>query len=137
MFYEKKIHELELMAGAYRYLEGLVEKCTTKYESFDDYIFNFDTCEYNISIPELDFEFCRYDEKRTNVVFRLKCIIKRVRDKFEYTVSRYNIHEDRDYSCPTEEAMIDMFDTFLKSDYKDYQRTIQQKTLKAINSLPG
>lgn len=137
MYYEKKIHELELTAGAYRYLESLANKYSTKYKSFDGYVFSLDTCDYNISIPELDIQYLRYDDEHTNIVFRLKCIIKRVKDKFEYTVSRFDMHEDRDYNCPTEEAMIEMFDKFLKSDYKDVQQANQRKTLKAINSLAG
>lgn len=136
MYYEKKIHELELTVGAYRYLEDLAKKYSSKYKSFGDYVFSLDPCEYNISIPSLDFQFCRCD-KHGNIVFRLKCIIQRVKNKFEYTVSRVNKHEDRDYSCPTEEAMIELFDKFLKLDYKEVQRTIQRKTLKAINSLEG
>ena len=137
MYYEKKIHELELMVGAYRYLEDLAKKYSTKYKSFDNYVFKLDPCEYNISIPELDIQFWRYDDEHINVVFRLKCIIKRVKDKFEYIVSRFDMHEDRDYNCPTEEAMIEMFDKFLKSDYKAVQQVNQRKTLKAINSLAG
>jgi hypothetical protein len=60
-----------------------------------------------------------------------------VKDKFEYIVSRFDMHTDRDYNCPTEETMIEMFDKFLKSDYKAVRRVNQQKTLKAINSLEG
>lgn len=135
MYYDKKIHELELMAGAYRYLESLAKKYTAKYKSFDAYRFNLDTCEYNISIPELTITFVRYED--IAIVFRLKCIIKRVKDKFEYTVSRFNSDEDRDYNCSTEEAMIEKFDKFLKSDYDAVQRVNQRKTLKAINSLAG
>jgi hypothetical protein len=137
MHYEKKIHELELMAGAYRYLGSLANKYSTKYKSFDGYVFSLDTCDYNISIPELDIQYLRYDDEHTNIVFRLKCIIKRVKDKFEYIVSRFDMHEDRDYNCPTEETMIEMFDKFLKSDYKAVQWVNQRKTLKAINSLEG
>lgn len=137
MHYEKKIHELELMVGAYRYLGSLANKYSAKYKSFDGYVFSLDTCDYNISIPELDIQYLRYDDEHTNIVFRLKCIIKRVKDKFEYIVSRFDMHEDRDYNCPTEEAMIEMFDKFLKSDYKAVQRVNQKKTLKAINSLAG
>ena len=137
MYYEKKINELELLAGAYRYLGSLAEKYSDKYKSFGEYIFNLDTCEYNISIPELVFQFCRYDDRRVNIAFRLTCNIKRVKDKFEYSVSHFNSHEDKDYSCSTEEDMIEIFDKFLKADYKEYQRVIQQKTLKAINSLEG
>lgn len=137
MFYEKKIHELELMAGAYRYLESLAKKYSTKYKSFDDYVFSLNTCEYNYSIPELDIQYLRYNNEHTIIVFRLKCIIKRAKDKFEYIVSRFDMHEDRDYSRSTEEAMIEMFDEFLKLDHKEVQRVNQQKTLKAINSLAG
>lgn len=137
MHYEKKIHELELLAGAYRYLESLAKKYSAKYKSFDGYVFKLDTCEHNISIPELDIQFWRYDDEHINVVFRLKCIIKCEKNKFKYTVSRFDMHEDRDYSCPTEEVMIEKFDKFLKSDYKAVQRTNQQKTLKVINSLAG
>lgn len=136
MYYEKKIHELELMAGAYRYLEELAKKYSVKYKSFGGYVFSLDTCEYNYSTPELNFQFCRYDDKH-NIVFRLKCIIKYVKNKFEYTVTRINKHEDRDYSRSTEEAMIEMFDKFLKLDHKSVQWANQQKTLKAINSLAG
>lgn len=135
MYYEKKIHELELMVGAYRYLDELAKKYTAKYKSFDTYRFNIDFCEYNISIPELNITFVRFED--IAIVFRLKCIIKRVKDKFEYTVSRFNGDEDRDYNCSTEEAMIEKFDKFLKTDYKGIQRAIQRKTLKAINSLDG
>lgn len=137
MYYEKKIQELESLTAAYKYLGSLAEKYSNKYKSFDGYIFNLDTCEYNISIPELVFQFCRYDEKRVNIVFRLTCYIKQVKDKFEYSVSHFNSHEDKDYSCSSEEDVIEMFDKFLKADYKEYQRVVLQKTLKAINSLDG
>ena len=137
MYYEKKIHELELLAGAYRYLESLAKKYSAKYKSFDDYVFILNTCEnkYDITIPELDFQFWRHDDD--HVVFHLTGNIKRVKDEFKYSVSHFNRHEDKDYSCSTEEDMIEMFDKFLKMDYKNVQQVNQRKTLKVINSLAG
>ena len=71
MYYDKKINELELTMGAYRYLEELAKKYAAKYKSFDTYRFNIDTCEYNISIPELAITFLRSEDMA--IAFRLKC----------------------------------------------------------------
>lgn len=133
--YEKKIHELELLAGAYRYLEDLAKKYTTKYEDFDNYRFNIDPCDYNISIPELTITFNRYEG--VSMVFRLKAIIKYTEKKFHYEVCHFNHKEDREYLCKTEADMIEKFDKLLKADCKYVMEQDRKKTLKAINSLAG
>ncbi len=135
MFYEKKIHELELMAGAYRYLEELAKKYTAKYKSFDTYRFSIDPCDYNISIPELTITFTRFED--TNMVFRLKGIIKYTENKFHYEICHFNHKEDKDFNCKNEDDMIGQFEKLLKADCKYVMQQDQKKTFKAINSLAG
>lgn len=135
MYYEKKIHELELMAGAYRYLEDLAKKYTAKYKSFDNYRFSIDTCDYNISIPELNITFTRIED--INMVFRLKGIIKYTEKKFHYEICHFNHKEDKDFNCKNEDDMIDQFEKLLNADCKYVMQQARKKTLKAINSLTG
>lgn len=135
MYYDKKIHELELMAGAYRYLEELAKKYTAKYKSFDTYRFNIDTCDYNISIPELNITFTRL--KDITMVFRLKGIIKYTENKFHYEICHFNHKEDKDFNCKNEDDMIEQFEKLLKADCKYVMQQDQKKTFKAINSLAG
>ena len=135
MYYEKKIHELELMAGAYRYLEDLAKKYTAKYKSFDNYRFSIDTCDYNISIPELSITFTRLED--INMVFRLKGIIKYTEKKFHYEICHFNHKEDKDFNCKNEDDMIDQFEKLLNADCKYVMQQARKKTLKAINSLKG
>ena len=135
MYYDKKIHELELMAGAYRYLEELAKKYTAKYKSFDTYRFNIDTCDYNISIPELNITFTRL--KDIAMVFRLKGIIKYTEGKFHYEICHFNHKEDKDFNCKNEDDMIMQFENLLKADCKYVMQQDQKKTFKAINSLKG
>lgn len=135
MFYEKKIHELELMTGAYRHLEELGNKYTAKYKSFDTYRFNVDPCVYNISIPELSITFTRFED--TNMVFRLKDIIKYTENKFHYEICHFNHKEDKDFNCKNEDDMIEQFEKLLKADCKYVMQQDQKKTFKAINSLAG
>ena len=135
MYYDKKIHELELMAGAYRYLEELTKKYTAKYKSFDTYRFNIDTCDYNISIPELNITFTRL--KDITMVFRLKGIIKYTENKFHYEICHFNHKEDKDFNCKNEDDMIEQFEKLLKADCKYVMQQDQKKTFKAINSLTG
>lgn len=135
MYYEKKIHELELMTGAYRYLEDLAKKYTAKYKSFDNYRFSIDTCDYNISIPELNITFTRLED--INMVFRLKGIIKYTEKKFHYEICHFNHKEDKDFNCKNEDDMIDQFETLLNADCKYLMQQARKKTLKAINSLAG
>ena len=133
--YEKKIHELELMAGAYRYLEDLAKKYSAKYKTFDAYKFNVDPCDYNISIPELTITFTRL--KDVTMVFRLKAIIKYTEKKFHYEILHFNHKEDREYTCKNEDDMIEKFEKLFKADCKYVMQQAQKKTLKAINKLPG
>jgi len=135
MYYEKKIHELELMTGAYRYLEDLAKKYTAKYKSFDNYRFSIDTCDYNISIPELSITFTRLED--INMVFRLKGIIKYTEKKFHYEICHFNHKEDKDFNCKNEDDMIDQFEKLLNADCKYVMQQARKKTLKAINSLKG
>jgi len=135
MYYEKKIHELELMAGAYRYLEDLAKKYTAKYKSFDNYRFSIDTCDYNISIPELNITFTRLED--INMVFRLKGIIKYTEKKFHYEICHFNHKEDKDFNCKNEDDMIEQFEKLLNADCKYVMQQARKKTLKAINSLAG
>ena len=135
MYYEKKIHELELMTGAYRYLEDLAKKYTAKYKSFDNYRFSIDTCDYNISIPELSITFTRLED--INMVFRLKGIIKYTEKKFHYEICHFNHKEDKDFNCKNEDDMIDQFEKLLNADCKYVMQQARKKTLKAINSLAG
>lgn len=135
MYYEKKIHELELMTGAYRYLEDLAKKYTAKYKSFDNYRFSIDTCDYNISIPELNITFIRLED--INMVFRLKGIIKYTEKKFHYEICHFNHKEDKDFNCKNEDDMIDQFEKLLNADCKYVMQQARKKTLKAINSLKG
>lgn len=135
MYYDKKIHELELMAGAYRYLEELAKKYTAKYKSFDTYRFNIDTCDYNISIPELNITFTRL--KDITMVFRLKGIIKYTEGKFHYEICHFNHKEDKDFDCKNEADMIEKFEKLLKADCEYVIEQAKKKTLKAINSLAG
>ena len=135
MYYEKKIHELELMTGAYRYLEDLAKKYTAKYKSFDNYRFSIDTCDYNISIPELNITFTRLED--INMVFRLKGIIKYTEKKFHYEICHFNHKEDKDFNCKNEDDMIDQFEKLLNADCKYVMQQARKKTLKAINSLKG
>lgn len=136
MYYDKKIHELELIAGAYRYLEELAKKYAVKYKSFDAYRFDIDTCEYNISIPELAIMFARFNKDIT-MVFRLKGIIKYTENKFHYEICHFNHKEDRDFKCKNEEDMIEQFEKLLKADCEYVMQQDKKKTLKAINSLEG
>lgn len=135
MYYEKKIHELELMTGAYRYLEDLAKKYTVKYKSFDNYRFSIDTCDYNISIPELNITFTRIED--INMVFRLKGIIKYTEKKFHYEICHFNHKEDKDFNCKNEDDMIEQFEKLLNADCKYVMQQARKKTLKAINSLAG
>ena len=135
MYYEKKIHELELMTGAYRYLEDLAKKYTAKYKSFDNYRFSIDTCDYNISIPELSITFTRLED--INMVFRLKGIIKYTEKKFHYEICHFNHKEDKDFNCKNEDDMIEQFEKLLNADCKYVMQQARKKTLKAINSLTG
>lgn len=135
MYYDKKINELELIMGAYRYLESLAEKYATKYKSFDTYRFNIDPCDYNISVPELAITFIRY--KDTTMVFQLKGIIKYTEKKFQYEICLYNHKEDKDFKCKNENDMIEKFEKLLKADCKYVMQQDKKKTLKAINSLAG
>ena len=135
MYYDKKIHELELTAGAYRYLEELAKKYTAKYKSFDTYRFNIDTCAYNISIPELNITFTRL--KDITMVFRLKGIIKYTEGKFHYEICHFNHKEDKDFDCKNEADMIGKFEKLLKADCEYVMQQDQKKTFKAINSLAG
>lgn len=135
MHYDKKIHELELIAGAYRYLEELAKKYTAKYKSFDTYRFNIDTCDYNISIPELNITFTRL--KDITMVFRLKGIIKYTEGKFHYEICHFNHKEDKDFDCKNEADMIEKFEKLLKADCEYVIEQAKKKTLKAINSLAG
>lgn len=135
MYYEKKIHELELMTGAYRYLEDLAKKYTAKYKSFDNYRFSIDTCDYNISIPELSITFTRLED--INMVFRLKGIIKYTEKKFHYEICHFNHKEDKDFNCKNEDDMIEQFEKLLNADCKYVMQQARKKTLKAINSLAG
>lgn len=135
MYYEKKIHELELMVGAYKYLEELGKKYAAKYKSFDTYRFNIDPCDYNISVPELAITFIRY--KDTTMVFQLKGIIKYTEKKFQYEICHYNHKEDKDFKCKNEDDMIEKFEKLLKADCKYVMQQDKKKTLKAINSLAG
>lgn len=135
MYYEKKIHELELIAGAYRYLEDLAKKYTAKYKSFDNYRFSIDTCDYNIYIPELIITFIRLED--INMVFRLKCIIKYTENEFHYEICHFNHKEDKDFACKNEADMIGKFEKLLKADCKYVMQQDRKKTLKAINSLEG
>ena len=134
MYYEKKIHELELMAGAYRYLEELGKKYAAKYKSFDTYRFSIDPCEY-ISSPELAITFIRYED--ITMVFQLKCIIRYKEKKFYYEICYFNHKEDKDFYCKTEEDMIEKFEKLLKADCEYVIQQAKKKTLKAINSLAG
>lgn len=133
--YETKIHELELMAGAYRYLEDLAKKYSAKYKNFDAYRFNVDPCEYNIAIPELCITFTRI--QGVTMVFRLKAIIKYTEKKFHYEICHFNHKEDRDYQCKNEDDMTEKFEKLFKADCKYVMQQAQKKTLKAINKLPG
>lgn len=135
MYYDKKIHELELMAGAYRYLEELAKKYTAKYKNFDAYKFNIDPCAYNISIPELAITFTRL--KDITMVFRLKGIIKYTEGKFHYEICHFNHKEDKDFDCKNEADMIVKFEKLLKADCEYVMQQDKKKTLKAINSLAG
>lgn len=135
MYYDKKIHELELMAGAYRYLEDLAKKYSTKYKSFDGYVFSIDACEYNIATSELVIRFGRI--KDIYMVFSLKAIIKYSHNKFHYEINHFNHKEDHEYTCKNEEDMIEKFEKFLKTDCKYVMEQDRKKTLKAINSLTG
>ena len=135
MYYEKKIHELELMSGAYRYLEDLAKKYSAKYKSFDSYVFNLDACEYNIATPELIIKFGRL--KNLSMEFSLKAIIKYSQNKFHYEICHFNHKEDREYTCSNEEDMIEKFEKFLNDDCKYVMQQDRKKTLKAINSLKG
>ena len=134
MYYEKKIHELELMIGAYRYLEELAKKYVAKYKSFDTYRFNIDTYD-NISSPELSITFTRIED--ITMVFRLKCIIRYKEKKFYYEICHFNHKEDKDFYCKTEEDMIEKFEKLLKADCNYVIQQDKKKTLKAINSLAG
>lgn len=135
MYYDKKINELELTMGAYRYLEELAKKYAAKYKSFDTYRFNIDTCEYNISIPELAITFLRSEDMA--IAFRLKGIIKYTEKKFYYEICHFNHKEDKDFYCKNEEDMIEKFEKLLKADCKYVMQQDKKKTLKAINSLAG
>lgn len=135
MYYDKKIHELELIAGAYRYLEELAKKYTAKYKNFDTYKFNIDPCAYNISIPELTITFTRL--KDITMVFRLKGIIKYTEGKFHYEICHFNHKEDKDFACKNEADMIGKFEKLLKADCEYVIQQAKKKTLKAINSLAG
>ena len=129
--YEEKIHELELTAGAYRYLEELGKKYAAKYKSFGDYMFHVDPCEYNIIIPELNITFSRLTD------FRLKSIIKYTEKKFHYEICHFNHEEDRVYTCSNEADMLEKFDKFLSADCQYVMQQDRKKTLIAIDSLNG
>ncbi len=132
--YEEKIHELELMIDAYKYLEELSKKYTAKYKKFGSYVFSIDNCKYNIATPELIIKFWRYDNM--HVVFHLKAGIKYTENKFNYEIYHFNHKEDKEYKCNTEDAMIAKFEAFLNADCKYVMQQDRKKTLKSINSLP-